>query len=60
MNESQLTFDEFVVIIINMDVVGSSESYYAKLQSAIGDKSIYVKYVSPYLNFMFVGPMPDR
>lgn len=33
-----------------MEVIGSTEVYYAKLQSAIGAKSVYVKFVS-YLIF---------
>jgi hypothetical protein len=31
-----------------MEVTGSTESYFAKFQSAIGEKSAYVKYVRIY------------
>lgn len=38
-----------------MEITGSNETYYAKLQSAIGDKSVYVKHVTPSQSY-FLGP----
>ena len=33
-----------------MEIEGSTDTYFAKFQSAIGDKSAYVKYVRPLIN----------
>jgi hypothetical protein len=36
-----------------MDIIGSTESFYAKFQSPLGERSVYIKYVTlfrPYFS----------